>query len=456
MLPSIVSTSVARPGATDQAPNRSAARNDSPSKDSLSKGTSFDQVFSSTVSGSDAQPDPAPAEKAQNAGQPNSTGEPVTKESGSGQSAAKQPNAQLIDISATAIPASAASAPVAVQPAAGQPRAARAEPTEPLRRPRHMPPAAGVSVRPAGAPLDPSSLILLLGAGAAPAIASTPEPGATPKAAETVGDKETQTIAGLAPAVRQNAVTPDAGLAFALRLSRTAAAPTESDSSSGPTGGASLSSFANDLEAAAAKAVAEVKLHPVEENGGGVGPVLAGAGVAAAPTPGNRPAEPEPAANVAAAPAADLTSPASAPVRAVRLQLAAEGSQRVDLTLVERAGALSVSVRSADSNLARSLQEHLPDLSARLGEQHYQTETWTTRLEPPSMELPSASAGSAGSGESGNRNFESGGQKHGGQNGNSNPGQQQGGRERETPAWFEELAAFGRTPHIRSEYLWVQ
>jgi hypothetical protein len=133
------------------------------------------------------------------------------------------------------------------------------------------------------------------------------------------------------------------------------------------------------------------------------------------------------------------------------VQLAAEGNQRVDLTLVERAGALSVSVRSADSNLARSLQEHLPDLSARLGEQRYQTETWT-----PPVALPSASAGSAGSGESGSRNFESGGQKHGGQNGNSNPEQQQGRREREAPAWFEELAAFGRTPQIRSEYLWVQ
>jgi hypothetical protein len=135
----------------------------------------------------------------------------------------------------------------------------------------------------------------------------------------------------------------------------------------------------------------------------------------------------------------------------VRVQLAAEGNQRVDLTLVERAGALSVSVRSADSNLARSLQEHLPDLSARLGEQRYQTETWMPRVE-----LPSASAPSAGSGESGNRNFESGGQKQGGQNGNSNPEQQQGRREREAPAWFEELAAFGRTPQIRSEHLWVQ
>jgi hypothetical protein len=308
-----------------------------------------------------------------------------------------------------------------------------------------------------GLPLDPSSLTMLLGAGAARIAAPMAEAGATVKAPETAGsDKEAQPVTGLAPQTPQNAKAPDAGLAFAMRLSREPAVAPESDSSSNPGGpSASVSSFANELEAAAGKAPAEVKLHPAEDNGGGVPPALANAN-AAAPVAANRTPEPEPAAKVAAAPAAEVSSPASAPVRAVRVQLAAEGNQRVDVTLVERAGALSVSVRSADSNLARSLQEHLPDLSARLGEQRYQTETWTPRLELPSMELPSASAGSAGSGESGNRNFESGGQKHAGQNGNSNPEQQQGRRERETPAWFEELAAFGRRPHIRSEYLWVQ
>jgi hypothetical protein len=291
---------------------------------------------------------------------------------------------------------------------------------------------------------------MLLGAGTARAANYAAESGPAANAPETAGDKEEQPVAGIASQAQQNAPAPDAGLAFALRLSREAAVSPESDSASSSAGaGASLSSFANELEAAAGKALTEVKTHSAEENGGGP-PAVANAGLAG-PLPGNQPAEPEAATKVAAPPTVELPSQASAPVRAVRVQLAAEGNQRVDLTLVERGGALSVSVRSADSNLARSLQEHLPDLSARLGEQRYQTETWTPRVE-----LPSASAGSAGSGESGSRDFESGGQKHGGQNGNSNPEQQQGGREREAPAWFEELAAFGRTPNIRSEYLWVQ
>ena len=291
---------------------------------------------------------------------------------------------------------------------------------------------------------------MLLGAATARAANYAAESDA--KGPETAGDKDAQPVADLAPGTAQNAAAPDAGLAFALRLSRAASAPESDSSNSQPAASASLSSFANALAAAAAKpAAAEAKTHPGDEAGAGIPLAAADTGVAA-PASGNRPAEPEAARNAAPAPAAEPAAQANAPLRAVRVQLAAADNQRVDLTLVERAGALSVSVRSADSNLARSLQEHLPDLSARLSEQRYQTETFTPRVE-----LPSASAGSAGSSESGRRNFESGGQKHGGQNGNSNPQQQQqGGREDAAPAWFEELAAMGRTPHIRSEYLWVQ
>jgi hypothetical protein len=336
---------------------------------------------------------------------------------------------------------------------------AQADSSEPVRRPRNSPLAAGPRAEQAlglaASPLDPSSLTMLLGVGTARIATATAEPGATAEAPGTVdSDKEAQPVTGLTPQTPQNATAPDAGLAFALRLSREPVVAPENDSSSSPSG-ASVNSFANELEASAGSAVGQAKVRPAEDNGGAVPPALTNANVAV-PAPSNRTAEPEATPNIAPASPAELPSPASAPVRAVRVQLAAEGNQRVDLTLVERAGALSVSVRSADSNLARSLQEHLPDLSARLGEQRYQTESWTPRLEPPSVELPSASAGSAGSGDSGSRNFESGGQKHSGQNGNSNPEQQQGRREREAPAWFEELAAFGRTPQIRSEYLWVQ
>jgi hypothetical protein len=432
MMPSI-GYSVAA-GAADRASNRSASRNSPQSKDE-----SFDRVFSSTANDSDAH-----------AGRRTSAGEPSAKESDSTPGADKQSNAQPEDVSAAASSTGAASASSSGEPTVSQRRPARSESSEPARRPRNAPTAADASVAMAGAPLDPSSLTMLLGAATARTANYAAESDA--KGPETAGDKEAQPVAGLAPGTSENAAAPGAGLAFALRLSRAEAAPESDSSNSQPAASASLSSFANALEAAA-KPAAEAKTHPGDENNAAIPLAATDTGVAA-PASGNRPAAPEAAGNAAPAPAAEPASQASAPVRAVRVQLAAADNQRVDLTLVERAGALSVSVRSADSNLARSLQDHLPDLSARLSEQRYQTETFTPT---PRVELPSASAGSAGSSESGRRNFESGGQKQGGQNGNSNPQQQQqGGRENEAPAWFEELAAMGRTPHIRSEYLWVQ
>jgi hypothetical protein len=464
MLPSIGYASAAQPAAADRASNSNATRNDSQSKDNPDN--SFDQVFSSAVSAGDKQPDRAPQDKAQSGGGETASDETViqqavAKASDPAPSAAKQPDAPPMDTSATATADIPAGVPAAEL--VNRPQPAQAASIEPVRRPRNSTPAARPRAEQAAGlprlPLDPSSLsslTMLLGTGVARIATPVAQSAAAAKAPETVGsDEEAQPVTGLTPQTPQNATAPDAGLAFALRLSREPAVAPENDSSSNAGAGPSVSSFANELEAAAGRAVSEEKVRPAQDNSGGIPPALANANVAVAAA-SNRTAEPEAAPNVTAAPAAELPSPTSAPVRAVRVQLAAEGNQRVDLTLVERAGALSVSVRSADSNLARSLQDHLPDLSARLGEQRYQTETWTPRLELPSMELPSASAGSAWSGESGSRNFESGGQKHGGQNGNSNPEQQQGRRERETPAWFEELTAFGRTPQIRSEYLWVQ
>ena len=292
---------------------------------------------------------------------------------------------------------------------------------------------------------------MLLGASTARAASQTAEPGATAKAPETlaggqVGDPETQPLMGLAAQVQKNAAGSDDGLAFALRLSRTPAVAPPSDSPSSPSG-----SFANAL-AVAGKAVTEVKTRLADELGSGVSAVgmnvLESAAGPATATGGNQPAEPAPMASSASSAAApELPSQPSEPVRAVRVQLATEGNQRVDLTLVERAGTLSVGVRSADSNLTRTLQEHLPDLSARLADQRYQTELWTPRAESPSA--------SSTPGDSSNRNFESGGNRQGGQNGNSNP-QQQGKQRDDAPEWLPELMASGKTLATRREYLWVQ
>jgi len=289
---------------------------------------------------------------------------------------------------------------------------------------------------------------MLLGAGTARAASQTAEPGTTANAPEMAADDlATQPVMGLAAQAQKNTAGSDEGLAFALRLSSTptAAPPSDSPSSSG----ASLSSFANALEAATSKAVTEVKTRTGDELGSGASAagaaIFEGPAGPAAATGGNPPAEPASAASSATAP--ELPSQPTEPVRAVRVQLAAEGNQRVDLTLVERAGTLSVAVRSADSNLTRALQEHLPDLSARLAGERYQTELWRPRAESPSL--------SSGQSDSSNRNFESGGNRQGGQNGNSNP-RQQGKQRDDTPEWLPELMASRKTLSTRREYLWVQ
>ena len=133
----------------------------------------------------------------------------------------------------------------------------------------------------------------------------------------------------------------------------------------------SMHSFANELEAAASKAVTEMKTRAGDQNADNASPAASNILENSVPAPaGNEPTQSAPAASSAAkVDAPELPSPLSTPVRAVRVELGSDSNQRVALTLVERGGALSVSVRSADSNLARSLQEHLPDLSARLTEQ---------------------------------------------------------------------------------------
>jgi len=380
MLPSIGYSAAAGTGAADRASNRNAARNSAQSKDE-----SFDQVFSATVSDSGTPSNRAQTSSGETPSQP-----PVAKKSDAGPSAAQPPDARLADLQPpdTSATATVASAPAA-SPAAnatvpvGPRQPAPVDSTAPVRRPRNSQPVTdkgvGLTSASAGAAIDPSSLTMLLGAGTARAVNPTQEPNVTSNAPD---GPETQPVIGLEAPAQKNTAGSDEGLAFALRLSSTPAAAPASDSPSSPSG-----SFANVLAAAAGKAVAEIKTRLADDLGSGASAAgmnaLESAAGPAAATGGKQAAEPAPTASSASAP--ELPSQPSEPVRAVRVQLATEGNQRVDLTLVERAGTLSVGVRSADSNLTRALQEHLPDLSARLAGERYQTELWTPRAEPPSL-----------------------------------------------------------------------
>jgi hypothetical protein len=150
--------------------------------------------------------------------------------------------------------------------------------------------------------------------------------------------------------------------------------------------------------------------------------------------------QPKSAASAAAAPVAEIdaedSSATAQPVRMLQLQLGGTGNQRVDLRLVEHAGGLSVGVRAADSELTRGLQDNLPELSARLAAEHYQTETWL-----PATSQPPAAPSTSGSSE--HQSEQRGGQSS--QGGSSFSGgegkRQQERRQDQPPAWWRASAA---------------
>lgn len=150
------------------------------------------------------------------------------------------------------------------------------------------------------------------------------------------------------------------------------------------------------------------------------------------------------------------SAPNSEPLRHVRVQLAGEGNQHVDMRLIERGGTLSVSVRSTDETLTRNLQQNLPQLNARLATQHFQTEAWT-----PVREIPMDFGGNDGAGhhfesQAGTGSSGSGGGKQGGssseeQSGDRNrSGHSQDGRQDDRPAWVRHLTAWDEVSRIFS------
>jgi hypothetical protein len=131
----------------------------------------------------------------------------------------------------------------------------------------------------------------------------------------------------------------------------------------------------------------------------------------------------------------------AAPARQIHVQVAGDGNQRVDLRVIERDGTMSVSVRSADPNLSRTLQDHMPELTTRLEAEHFHTETW----------VPRSSASSSSSSEQGSSDSNSGYSPGGDGSG------QQGGRQQDTkPDWVDELESYARNSQTRRTNLWRQ
>ncbi len=128
---------------------------------------------------------------------------------------------------------------------------------------------------------------------------------------------------------------------------------------------------------------------------------------------------------------------AAEPVRGAQVQISGADSQRVDIRLVERAGTLSVTVRSSDTTLARSLEQHAPELNTTLHLEHFRTEMWT----------PSANRGSFQS-QSGNQP----GSSYSSNSGNNS--QQQNRKQQQQPEWIDEMESHSATLQKRIEYTW--
>jgi hypothetical protein len=145
---------------------------------------------------------------------------------------------------------------------------------------------------------------------------------------------------------------------------------------------------------------------------------------------------------------ADTSARLPVPLRSMQVQINGQDNQRVDLRLVERAGTLSMSVRSLDSTLNRNLQDHLPELMTKLADQPGQAEWWTPKTQP-------AAGGNGSSNGDGSKEDSSGSQGQQSQSGQDS-GKQSGGRQSNQPKWVEELAALGNSNKTRKETIWHQ
>ena len=138
-------------------------------------------------------------------------------------------------------------------------------------------------------------------------------------------------------------------------------------------------------------------------------------------------------------------APTASPVRDISLRVAADGAEKIELRVTDRAGEVRVAVRSADPDLAGSLRDHLPELVDRLERSGFETETWRPAPSTSGLSDPRHVARGA-AGES----FDS--PHHG------NPQQQTDQRERrqqqsDRSRWFEEIEsnvpAAERTPWLQ-------
>ena len=131
------------------------------------------------------------------------------------------------------------------------------------------------------------------------------------------------------------------------------------------------------------------------------------------------------------------------PTRQISLKLSTDDSTRVNVDVTERAGKVQVAVRTADHQLAQSLQTDLGDLVSRLENKGFKTEAW----------IPATVHTGAAPPQPANSNTDFGQPQHSG----SGPGsdqhrqQQNGSNQRQPARWNAQMEETMSANEIRSE-----
>jgi hypothetical protein len=142
----------------------------------------------------------------------------------------------------------------------------------------------------------------------------------------------------------------------------------------------------------------------------------------------------------------EAQTPTAQPLKTVQLQITGADNQRVDLRLMEKSGALTVSVRSADGTLTKALQQDLPELTSRLNDQQIRAEWW--KPDAQQTEASPKSGNSANSGGNGNSATQDQNSQDKGNSG------QQGGRGARQPDWVEELSDLRKSTQNGTQFSW--
>ena len=93
----------------------------------------------------------------------------------------------------------------------------------------------------------------------------------------------------------------------------------------------------------------------------------------------------------------------SQPIREISFRLGADSSQ-VDVQVAQRAGKIQVAVRTADPELAKSLQTNLGEVVGRLEDKGFRTETWTPVSGHGGSALREPNSANSQSGDSSSQN----------------------------------------------------